>query len=144
MRDCRFRFPMWLAPIGLAVTVAHAAASGGFTMSQVLDYPDDGELAAAKQADVIAWVRTLDGIRNIWVARGPGFNPVRVTNYRDDDGQEITQLTFSPDGSRLVYVRGATTMPTGPPKGTSPPIPTRRHSSRKSPSGLPRSPAASR
>jgi dipeptidyl aminopeptidase/acylaminoacyl peptidase len=106
MRDCRFRFPMWLAPIGLAVTVAHAAASGGFTMSQVLDYPDDGELAAAKQADVIAWVRTLDGIRNIWVARGPGFNPVRVTNYRDDDGQEITQLTFSPDGSRLVYVRG--------------------------------------
>jgi dipeptidyl aminopeptidase/acylaminoacyl peptidase len=29
-----------------------------------------------------------------------------VTQYTADDGQEITQLTFSPDGKHLVYVRG--------------------------------------
>jgi dipeptidyl aminopeptidase/acylaminoacyl peptidase len=98
--------PTWLASIWMAVTVSHAAPSGDFTMSQALDYPDAAELAAAEHADVIAWVRTLEGVRNIWVARGPDFKPVRVTSYREDDGQEITQLTFSPDGSRLLYVLG--------------------------------------
>ena len=48
----------------------------------------------------------LDGVRNVWIARGPSFTPSKATQYLDDDGQEITQLTFSPDGSRLVFVLG--------------------------------------
>ncbi len=75
-------------------------------MQNVLDYPYAGELAAAERGDAIAWVRNLDGVRNIWVARGPSFAPRQVTRYADDDGQEIAQLAFSPDGTRLVYVRG--------------------------------------
>src|ERR1700679_104154 len=97
---------MWLGARWGAVAVSQPAAAGDFTMSQVLDYPKDSELAAAEHADVIAWVRTVEGVRNIWIARGPDFKPVRVTPYQEDDGQEITQLTFSPDGSRLVYVLG--------------------------------------
>ena len=77
-----------------------------FTMQDVLKYPYASELASAEHGDVIAWVRNVEGVRNIWVARGPAFTPHQVTQYTEDDGQEITQLTFSPDGTRLVYVLG--------------------------------------
>jgi dipeptidyl aminopeptidase/acylaminoacyl peptidase len=90
-----------LAPCG-----ATAGPPSQFTMAQVLHYPFATELAAAEQADAIAWVNSIEGVRNVWVARGPGFMPVQVTHYSEDDGQEISQLTFSPDGARLVYVLG--------------------------------------
>jgi dipeptidyl aminopeptidase/acylaminoacyl peptidase len=77
-----------------------------FSMAQMLHYPYATELASAEQGDAIAWVRDLDGARNVWFAHGPGFVPLQLTHYTEDDGQEITQLTFSPDGTRLVYVRG--------------------------------------
>lgn len=91
-----------LVPCGPVQARAHAS----FTLAQVLDYPYASGLAAAKQADAIAWVRDVDGVRNVWFAHGPDFQPVELTRYTQDDGQEITQLTFSPDGTRLVYVRG--------------------------------------
>ena len=80
--------------------------AGNFTMKQALDYPYANELAAAENADLIAWVRIIDGVRNVWIAAGPSFQPRQITHYTEDDGQEITQLTLSPDGTHLVYVRG--------------------------------------
>jgi dipeptidyl aminopeptidase/acylaminoacyl peptidase len=80
--------------------------SGTFTMEQALAYPFVPELDAAQKGDAIAFVRVLKGVRNVWVADGPSFRPRQVTQYKRDDGQEITQLTFSPDGKHLVYVRG--------------------------------------
>ena len=95
-----------LAIIGLAPISGHARAASEFSMAQVLHYPFATERAAAEHGDVIAWVCNLDGVRNVWIARGPSFTPSKATQYLDDDGQEITQLTFSPDGSRLVFVLG--------------------------------------
>jgi dipeptidyl aminopeptidase/acylaminoacyl peptidase len=89
-----------------ASAALHATARSTFTMAQILHYPYATELASASQGDAIAWVRDVDGIRNVWLAHGPDFAPVQLTRYTEDDGQEITQLTFSPDGTRLVYVRG--------------------------------------
>jgi dipeptidyl aminopeptidase/acylaminoacyl peptidase len=83
-----------------------AAGPGSFTMEQVLAYPFVPELDAAEKGDAIAFVRVVKGVRNVWVADGPAFKPRQVTQYTADDGQEITQLTFSPDGKHLVYVRG--------------------------------------
>jgi dipeptidyl aminopeptidase/acylaminoacyl peptidase len=87
-------------------SIAEASDRSAFTLAQVLHYPFASELVAAERADVIAWVRNLQGVRNVWIARAPDFVPRQLTQYTDDDGQEITQLTFSPDGMRLVYVRG--------------------------------------
>ena len=99
-----------LAPAFLGLLFASAAlqvtARPAFTMAQILHYPYAGELAAAEAGDAIAWVRDVDGVRNVWFAHGPDFAPVQLTRYTEDDGQEITQLTFSPDGTHLVYVRG--------------------------------------
>ena len=95
-----------LAMLCVAPNAWCAASGAGFTMAQVLHYPYASQLTSAERADTIAWVRTLDGVRNVWLARGPSFVPLQVTHNSEDDGQEITQLTFSPDGSRLVFVRG--------------------------------------
>src|SRR5258708_727264 len=118
--------PLALAVLALilAPVVAHASAHSGFTMAQVLHYPYASELASAEQGDVIAWVRDVDGARNVWLARGPAFSPVQLTQYTEDDGQEITQLTFSPDGSRLVYVRGGDHDANWPAEGNLAPDPT--------------------
>ena len=91
--------------LGAAASSA-VASPGSFTMEQVIAYPFVPELEAAEQGDAIAFVRVVKGVRNVWVAHGPAFTPRQVTRYSDDDGQEITQLTFSPDGRHLVYVRG--------------------------------------
>jgi dipeptidyl aminopeptidase/acylaminoacyl peptidase len=95
-----------LVAIVLVAWCARAPAAGDFSMAQVLNYGYATELAAAEHGDAIAWVRDVAGRRNVWVARGPDFTPRQVTQYDADDGQEITQLTFSPDGSQLVFVRG--------------------------------------
>ena len=54
----------------------------------------------------IAWTFNERGVRNVYVADGPAFEPRRLTPYREDDGQELTQLSFTRDGATLVYVRG--------------------------------------
>lgn len=82
------------------------AQNGAFTMEQVLNYPYTTGLVAAPHGNRVAWVRNIAGVRNVWVADGPAFKARQVTRYGDDDGQEITRLTFSPDGAHLVYVRG--------------------------------------
>ena len=94
-----------------AVFAAPASAqaplpAGTFTMEQVLAYPFVPELEAAEKGDAVAFVRVVKGVRNVWVAKGPAFKPRQLTHYAADDGQEITQLTFSPEGAHLVYVRG--------------------------------------
>ena len=90
----------------LALIAFSAPASAEFKLEQILDYPFRDDLVAAEHSDRIAWMRELNGVRNVWIADGPGFAPRQVTSYADDDGQEITQLRFSPDGKHLVYVRG--------------------------------------
>ncbi len=90
----------------LSGALAASPAPGGFTLEQALSYPFVSDIAGAPSGSAIAWARTVKGVRNIWYAAGPGFAPRQVTSYTADDGQELTQLTFAPDGRTLVYVRG--------------------------------------
>jgi dipeptidyl aminopeptidase/acylaminoacyl peptidase len=76
------------------------------TLSQFLSYPFTTQLVSAQRNSIIGWVETLNGVRNIWVADGPSFEPRRITSGTADDGQELTGLAFAPDGSRIVWVRG--------------------------------------
>src|SRR5205814_3256906 len=109
--------------LGLCFLAAPASA-GQFTMEQVLNYPFVSEIAAAKDASRIAWVRNIKGVRNVWVADAPGYDARRVTQYKADDGQEITQLVFSPNGTHLVYVRGGDHDANWPAEGNLAPDPT--------------------
>jgi dipeptidyl aminopeptidase/acylaminoacyl peptidase len=85
---------------------AESAASNGFTLEQVLSSPFPSELIASKDGGKIAWVFDEQGKRNVWVAEAPAFKGRQLTAYNRDDGQEITEITFSPDARWLAYVRG--------------------------------------
>ncbi|QUD88907.1 S9 family peptidase [Phenylobacterium montanum] len=112
------------AAAALALAAGSGAASAAdFTMPQALSYPFVNELAAAAKADRIAWVRNVKGVRNVWVAEGPAYAPRQVSQFTEDDGQELTQLTFSPDGKLLVFVRGGDHDENWPAKGDLQPNP---------------------
>ena len=86
--------------------MARSAPASDFSLDQTLGYPFITGVAAAKSTGAIAWVQAVHGVRNIWAGRAPDYVPRQLTQYTADDGQELTKLTFSPDGSRVVYVRG--------------------------------------
>ena len=77
-----------------------------FTLKSVKSNPFPGELTASPTGSRIAWVFNENGKRNIWVSEGPQWLAKKLTAYDTDDGQEITSLSFTPDGNLLVYVRG--------------------------------------
>src|SRR5262245_45738757 len=93
---------------GFAVNPSRSSArqNSGFTLKQVLSSPFPYDLVAAPAGERIAWVFNAQGKRNVWVAEGPAFKARQLTGYNEDDGQELTNLSFTRDGKWLVYVRG--------------------------------------
>src|SRR5882672_2850249 len=82
------------------------SSSRSFTVEQILSFPSPENLTASPAGSTIAWSFNERGVRNIYVASGPGFVARRITSYKDDDGQELTHLAFANDGKTIVYVRG--------------------------------------
>jgi dipeptidyl aminopeptidase/acylaminoacyl peptidase len=99
----------FLAGIVLALSASFSPAAGspssGFSIEDVLSAPFPSDLVSSPSG-AVAWVFSASGVRNVWVAEPPSWTARAVTSYRDDDGQEIGDLDFSPDGKELVYVRG--------------------------------------
>jgi dipeptidyl aminopeptidase/acylaminoacyl peptidase len=89
-----------------ARSIQQNTAPHAFTVDQILGFPSPENLVASPVGSTIAWTFNERGVRNVYVADGPGFEPRRLTPYREDDGQELTQLSFSSDGTAIVYVRG--------------------------------------
>ena len=90
----------------LILLATSLAWGNGFTLEQVMSSPFPSDLIASKNGDKVAWVFDAQGKRNIWVAEAPAFKGRQLTRYDKDDGQEITEPEFSPDGSWIAYVRG--------------------------------------
>jgi dipeptidyl aminopeptidase/acylaminoacyl peptidase len=86
--------------------VSATTPGAAFTLEQILSAPFPSELVAAPAGGAVAWVFDARGARNIWIAQPPDYRGRLVTAYSDDDGEEITNLTFTMDGKHLVYVRG--------------------------------------
>ncbi|HXM33739.1 MAG TPA: hypothetical protein VN920_00995, partial [Pyrinomonadaceae bacterium] len=77
-----------------------------FTIDQVMSAPFASDLVAAPVAGRVAWVLNAKGARNIWVADPPGYKGRQITSYVEDDGMEIGELTWTPDGRSIVFTRG--------------------------------------
>ena len=68
--------------------------------------PFPSNLVAAPVGGAVAWVQNAKGARNIWVATAPDYSGRRVTTYTEDDGEELGELVWTPDGQAIVYTRG--------------------------------------
>ncbi|MGN7986589.1 S9 family peptidase [Pedobacter sp. 22226] len=77
-----------------------------FSLKSVLSYPFPTQLVASTIDSKIAWAANEQGKRNIYIAQAPDYKAVKITDYTEDDGQELTSLSVSADGKWIVFVRG--------------------------------------
>jgi dipeptidyl aminopeptidase/acylaminoacyl peptidase len=83
-----------------------AAANSSFTVRQVMSAPFATAPLAAPNGAKVAWLENDEGKRNIWVAQAPDWTGRQLTSLDRDDGQEIDDLAWAPDGSYLLFARG--------------------------------------
>jgi dipeptidyl aminopeptidase/acylaminoacyl peptidase len=76
------------------------------TIAQFLSpgYPED--LASARHADRIAWNGFESGRRNVYTAAAPDFKARRLTSFPRDEGDVLSDVELSDDGSIVVFVHG--------------------------------------
>jgi dipeptidyl aminopeptidase/acylaminoacyl peptidase len=105
-----------LAFAALAGAAAYAQQPP-FTLDQVMGFAFPTELTAAPSGNKVAWFQNRLGVRNIVVAEAPRYLPRAITPYAADDGNELSGLAWTPDGSAIVYTRGTGANPALNPRG---------------------------
>lgn len=93
-----------LAYLGSAL--AAKAAPPPPQLEAYLSYPFLTELTAPENGGKLAWVEMRRGVRNVWLLSGPSATPLKLTAGNQDDGMELAELAFSPDGRILAWIRG--------------------------------------
>jgi len=86
--------------------MAPAASAQGFTLPQVMSGTFNSELQAAPKGSLVVWMANQEGKRNVWIAdlSSSDFKPKELTSYNADDGQDIGDITWTPDAKSVVYV----------------------------------------
>ncbi|MEZ4417561.1 MAG: prolyl oligopeptidase family serine peptidase [Gemmatimonadota bacterium] len=90
----------------LALLVPGGVRAQGPSLADLMSTPFPSGLVASPAGGAFAWVQNDRGVRNIWVAEAPDYTGRQLTTYAQDDGQEVSGLTFTPDGGTLLFVRG--------------------------------------
>jgi dipeptidyl aminopeptidase/acylaminoacyl peptidase len=90
--------------------VSFSLSAQSFTLDQALSAPFSSELTSAPKGGAFAWTTNLQGRRNLWAATrnadGKTYSSQQLTKYSEDDGIEIGDIAWTPDGESIVYVRG--------------------------------------
>jgi dipeptidyl aminopeptidase/acylaminoacyl peptidase len=87
-------------------TLAPAADAVSFSIPQVMSAPFASTLVAWSGGPKVAWVQIAKGKRNIWIAAGPDWKARQLTAFNADDGQDISDIAWAPDGTYLLFARG--------------------------------------
>ncbi|WP_116091114.1 alpha/beta fold hydrolase [Sphingomonas crusticola] len=101
------RLSMLAGFAAMALPVLAAAPATPPGLESFLAYKFVGSLTAPEAGDRVAWMELHKGLRSIWLAQGPDYRPRQLVAGKSDDGQDLSELAFSPDGRTLVWVRGA-------------------------------------
>jgi dipeptidyl aminopeptidase/acylaminoacyl peptidase len=82
-----------------------------FTLPQVMSAPFQSKISASPVGGRFVWIANQQGCRNLWLAdagRGADADGKarQLTHFDSDDGIEIGDIAWSPDGEWVVYARG--------------------------------------
>jgi dipeptidyl aminopeptidase/acylaminoacyl peptidase len=75
-----------------------------FALEDILGAPYTASLKASRDGNHLAWVANEKGVRNLWYTPVTDIRPVKLTDYRADDGLSLTLQAVLPE--YLIYVRG--------------------------------------
>ncbi|MEP7362371.1 MAG: S9 family peptidase, partial [Acidobacteriota bacterium] len=95
-----------LSGAALLLVAALAAQDGKPTIEQLMSGPFPSSAAASPKGGHLAWVQDSAGVRNVFLAAAPDYQAKALTRYTKDDGQDLSELVFTPEGDSIVYVRG--------------------------------------
>ncbi len=104
MNSMMKRLPLVLPLLGLSIfpSPLHAA----YSIGQVLDAPFASLLSASPKGSRVVWLINAGGKRNLYTAEGPAWAGRPLTQFNEDDGQEIDEIAWAPDGDSVYFVRG--------------------------------------
>ncbi len=91
--------------------------TSSYSISDIMSAPFTSNLTVAPTGDQVAWVFNTEGHQNIWIGSGPEYNAQQLTNYTGDDGKPISNVSFTPDGKKIVYTLGSPFNPLSDPRG---------------------------
>jgi len=91
------------AGLGAGVLCAQTAKP---TLEQLMSAPFPSSPASSPKGGHLAWVQNNAGVRNLYLAAAPDYEAKALTAYKNDDGQDIAELVFTPEGDSIVFVRG--------------------------------------
>ena len=93
----------WLA-VALSCVLISSISAQSFTLPQVLGAPFSSELSASPKGQRFVWISDEQGRRNLWLAEE---GKARALTHDDsDDGVDLGDIAWTPDGESVVYVRG--------------------------------------
>ncbi|HLJ46671.1 MAG TPA: prolyl oligopeptidase family serine peptidase [Bryobacteraceae bacterium] len=95
----------WKSCVAAFAVIASASAAR-FTLEQVMSAPFPLNLTVSHNSGRVAWVLDENGARNLWIAEAPDYKGRRLTKFTADDGQEIAEISWTPDGRSIIYTRG--------------------------------------
>ncbi|MDH3270319.1 MAG: prolyl oligopeptidase family serine peptidase [Gemmatimonadota bacterium] len=95
-----------LAALLLPALAASTASAQDFSVADVLSPGFPYALVSADAVDRIAWLEYERGMRNVYTATPPGFEPTRLTDFLKDDGVDLQNLQLSTDGEVVTFLRG--------------------------------------
>lgn len=104
----------------LIFTVVFTAKSQNYTLEQIYSTPYLGDLVTnPKTSDIIINVNH-QGARNLYLLSAPDYKAKKITNFDKDQGQELTGISISTDGTWAVFVRGGDHGANTPPRPLNP------------------------
>src|ERR1700761_1171265 len=105
----KIRHLLFALAVASSCLFASQLAAQSFTLQQVMSAPFSSELSAAPKGQRFVWVSDQQGKRNLWLAESSGdshYEARALTHYDADDGLEIGDVVWAPDGGSVIYVRG--------------------------------------
>tara|TARA_B100001123_G_C15293730_1_gene1018373 strand:- start:111 stop:2177 length:2067 start_codon:yes stop_codon:yes gene_type:complete len=91
----------------LSLVLSVCRGENDFTIKEILSAPFPSNLIVSKNSKKVAWIYNKKGVRNIWIAHNPKYIGYPITKHEKDIGEEITSLIFTPNGNKIIFVRGA-------------------------------------
>ncbi len=105
MFSLRRLLPAIALVLPLTLGQGSAAQAQDFSFEDILSPPYPSEMVSAQNVDRIAWISVERGRRNVYTAVGPRFEPVKLTDWPDDNGHDLTSIRISDDMGQWVEVR---------------------------------------
>ncbi|MGA7414626.1 MAG: prolyl oligopeptidase family serine peptidase [Bryobacteraceae bacterium] len=98
------RLPLVLPLLVLSIFASSLHAA--YSIAQVLDAPFASLLTASPKGARVVWLINAGGKRNLYAAEAPAWVGRPLTQFNEDDGQEIDEIAWAPDGNSVYFVRG--------------------------------------